>query len=108
MKNKDIQEALENGYDYKHLIKEDATNEEILSALMNHSRGGPVIQAMVMEGLRIYATQVVTDKEKVREEMGDRHIIHPDLWIACAEDVLSALNHKQKIREQKESATAEG
>lgn len=81
------------GYDYRYLIKPESTNEQKLTALINHSRAGALIQAFVMEGLRIYSQQVLANKDALREEMGgERGFINPEAWIACAEDTLSALN----------------
>jgi len=83
--------AKQPGYDYKHLIKPGSTNEQKISALMNHSRAGGLIQAFVMEGLRIYSQEVVDNKDALREQLGPRSFINPEAWIACAEDTLSAL-----------------
>ena len=62
------------------------TNSEFLDELMSFSDHGALMQAFVIEGLRLYANQVVAaDLSSMKNGF-----ILPEAWKGCAEEYLTA------------------
>lgn len=79
-------------YPYEGIIKRTSTNEEVLSALMNYSRAGALVQGFVMQALRNYAQHVLDSEDDLREQMQGNPLISPEAWLQCATDVIAALD----------------
>jgi len=69
---------------HKRII--DMTNAEFMDDLMNFPKSGPLMQAFVLEGLRVYADQQLRAK-KWKEET----LVSQEAWRACACEVLGKL-----------------
>ena len=63
------------------------TNVEFVTELMEISRNGPMIQAYVLEALRLYSDSVVQYQDQIPED----GFISRRLWVSCAEEVLEKL-----------------
>ena len=63
------------------------TNVEFVTELMEISRNGPMIQAYVLEALRLYSDSVVQNQDQIPED----GFISRRLWVSCAEEVLEKL-----------------
>ena len=63
------------------------TNVQFITELMEISRNGPMIQAYVLEALRLYSDSVVQYQDQIPED----GIISRRLWVSCAEEVLEKL-----------------
>lgn len=63
------------------------TNVEFITELMEVSRNGPMIQAYVLEALRLYSDSVVQNQDQIPED----GFISRRLWVSCAEEVLEKL-----------------
>ena len=63
------------------------TNVEFVTELMEVSRNGPMIQAYVLEALRLYSDSVVQNQDQIPED----GFISRRLWVSCAEEVLEKL-----------------
>ena len=69
------------------------TNVEFVTDLMEFSDNGPMIQAYVLEALRLYSDSVVQYQDQIPED----GFISRRLWVSCAEEVLKKLearNHE--------------
>ena len=66
------------------------TNVEFITNLMEISRNGPMIQAYVLEALRLYSDSVVQYQDQIPED----GIISRRLWVSCAEEVLEKLEDR--------------
>jgi len=64
----------------------DMNNAEFMADLMNFPKSGPLMQAFVIEGLRVYADQQLRAK-KWKEET----LISQEAWRACAMEVIGKL-----------------
>lgn len=64
----------------------DMDNAEFMDDLMNFPKSGPLMQAFVIEGLRVYADQQLRAK-KWKEET----LISQEAWRACAMEVIGKL-----------------
>ncbi len=72
--------------------KRPATNEELISNLMNFAKSGPMMQAFIIEGLRIYSEQV---KKADLSNMADG-FVNPETWKACAVEYLQTLESRNE------------
>lgn len=63
------------------------TNEEFITRLMRFSERGAMMQAFIIEGLRLYSDAVLAGKVKLLEDMANGPI-SGEAWIACAEEYL--------------------
>lgn len=61
------------------------TNVQFIKHTMDYSAHGALMQMFVIEGLRIYAEQVLADEAGLRESMKN-HVVHPEAWIGCAKE----------------------
>lgn len=66
------------------------TNVEFMVELMEFSDNGPIIQAYVLEALRLYSDSVVQNQEQIPEG----GFISRKLWVSCAEEVLAKLEER--------------
>lgn len=64
-----------------------STNVEFVVELMEFSKNGPLIQAYVLEALRLYSESVVQNQDQIPED----GFISRKLWVSCAEEVLVKL-----------------
>jgi hypothetical protein len=64
-----------------------STNVEFITELMEFSKHGPMIQAYVLEALRLYSDSVVQNQDQI-PECG---FISRRLWVGCATEVLEKL-----------------
>ena len=65
------------------------TNVEFITELMEVSRNGPMIQAYVLEALRLYSDSVVQNQNQ--HQIPEDGFISRRLWVSCAEEVLKKL-----------------
>lgn len=68
------------------------TNLEFVVELMEFSNNGPMIQAYVLEALRLYSDSVVQNQDQIPED----GFISRRLWVACAEEVLAKLTERNR------------
>lgn len=68
------------------------TNVEFIVELMEFSNNGPLIQAYVLEALRLYSDSVVQNQDQIPEE----GFISRKLWVSCAEEVLAKLEERNR------------
>lgn len=66
------------------------TNVEFIVELMEFSNNGALIQAYVLEALRIYSESVVQNQDQIPEE----GFISRKLWVSCAEEILAKLKER--------------
>lgn len=69
---------------------ERKTNVEFITALMNHSRYGALIEAFVIEGLSNYAGQVVEAHDQGKLNTG--MLVNADAWAGCAKEVRTKID----------------
>lgn len=67
-----------------------STNVEFVVELMEFSKNGPLIQAYVLEALRLYSESVVQNQDQIPED----GFISRKLWVSCAEEVLVKLKER--------------
>jgi hypothetical protein len=72
----------------KEWIAQTPNNIEFIARLMAEARTGPLMQALVIESLARYATQVADSDP---EQCGNM-LINGHAWHACAKEALAALN----------------
>lgn len=72
---------------------EPETNVEFITAQMDWSPAGPLIQAFVIEGLAKYAEQVQNMPADQRASM-DSGFISYAAWRKCADEYLAAINER--------------
>ncbi len=68
-------------------MKKHQTNVEFIVNLMDFSSQGALMQAFVLEGLRLYSEQVLADKSVWSEDF----FIGQSAWKGCAEEALAKL-----------------
>lgn len=68
------------------------TNVEFVTELMEFANSGPIIQAFVLEALRLYAESVVQNQEQIP----DNGFISRRLWVGCAEEVLAKIEERSR------------
>lgn len=73
--------------------KQPATNEQLISHLMNFAKSGPMMQAFIIEGLRLYAEQV---KNADLSKMARGGFISAEAWKACAVEYVETLDARDK------------
>jgi hypothetical protein len=66
------------------------TNVEFVTELMEFSNKGPIIQAYVLEALRLYSESVVANQEQIPED----GFISRAVWVGCAQEVLAKLEER--------------
>ena len=67
-----------------------STNVEFVTELMDYSNNGPIMQAYVLEALRLYSDSVIA----LQDEMSDDGFISKKLWVSCATEVLRKLEER--------------
>lgn len=67
-----------------------STNVEFVVELMEFSKNGPLIQAYVLEALRLYSESVIVNVLQIPED----GFISRKLWVSCAEEVLAKLKER--------------
>lgn len=76
-------------------MKRRATNEELISHLMNFAKTGPLMQAVVIEGLRKYCEAVVA--QPVGFFGSVNNFVSEDAWRACCQEYLDTLANRDSL-----------
>jgi hypothetical protein len=66
------------------------TNVEFITELMEFSDSGPMMQAYVLEALRLYSDSVVQNQDQIPEN----GFVSRRVWVGCAEEVLKRLGER--------------
>ncbi len=66
------------------------TNVEFITELMEFSNNGPLIQAYVLEALRIYSVDVIKHQDDIPED----GFVSRKAWVGCAEEVLAKMKER--------------
>lgn len=66
------------------------TNVEFMVELMEFAKSGPVMQAYVLEALRMYSDSVVQNQDQIPED----GFVSRRVWVGCAEEVLTKLEER--------------
>ena len=68
------------------------TNVEFMVELMEFAKSGPVMQAYVLEALRMYSDSVVQNQDQIPED----GFVSRRVWVGCAEEVLTKLEERNR------------
>lgn len=68
------------------------TNVEFMVELMEFAKSGPVMQAYVLEALRLYSDSVVQNQDQIPED----GFVSRRVWVGCAEEVLTKLEERNR------------
>jgi hypothetical protein len=68
------------------------TNVEFITDLMNFASSGPLMQAFVLEGLRLYSDSVVRNQDQIPED----GFVSRRVWVGCAEEFLAKLEERHR------------
>lgn len=69
------------------------TNVEFITDVMEHSRQGPLMQAVIIEAVAKYAENVIARRDEVLKAM-EQTMVHGPAWIACCEELKKRVDAK--------------
>ena len=61
------------------------TNTEVITEYTEFGQQGALNQGFLLQAVDYYAKMILADQDHLRETMANS-IIHPDAWIACAQE----------------------
>lgn len=65
-----------------------------LEKLFDAAKGNPLTATMVLQASEGFAREVIKNKEVLREKMSNS-FVHPEAWIASAEQIAGVLDYNQ-------------
>jgi len=68
------------------------TNEQLLRRMCRLEN--PMVQVFIIDAALKQAQKIVEEQDDVRKKM-ENHMVHPDLWIHCAEVILENMGGKK-------------
>ena len=66
-------------------------NTKFITDLMDYSELGGIMHAFVLEGLRLYANEVIARQEEIPEN----GLLSRELWVSCAKEYLTKLEARK-------------
>lgn len=76
-------------------MKRPMSNAELITHLMNYSKHGPMMQVIVMEGLRSYCQQVVNAPAGFLGAAGE--MFSEDAWRSTCQEYLNAYENREQM-----------
>jgi hypothetical protein len=70
------------------------SNVEFITDLMESSRHGPIMQAVVITALQVYSDIVLENPEELKKEMKNS-FISGDTWVKCCQELSDSIKNRE-------------